>query len=61
MLTLDEALTNVLAEVVLAVLITSFKFGMTDRQVVWNTSGVIYPSMSKDTAKPEMMLKVQAV
>ena len=50
---------NLSAEVVLAVLLTSFSFELTERPITWNTSAVIYPTMGLESTKPEMLLKVQ--
>ena len=49
-----------IAEVVLCILVTSFNFGLTDRKITWNVSTISYPSIGEESAKPEMILKVQA-
>ena len=49
------------AEVVLAVLLTSFSFELTDEPIVWNSSAVLYPTMGEESTKPEMLLKVNAL
>ncbi|PIL33302.1 cytochrome P450 [Ganoderma sinense ZZ0214-1] len=43
---------------VLYVLVSSFKFELSDTQIHWNFSGVVYPATSKDSAKPEMWMNV---
>uniref|UniRef100_A0A5K1K7L5 Cell surface hydrophobicity-associated protein n=1 Tax=Ganoderma boninense TaxID=34458 RepID=A0A5K1K7L5_9APHY len=43
---------------VLYVLVSSFKFELSDTKIHWNFSGVVYPATSKDSAKPEMWLNV---
>ncbi|KAI0823800.1 cytochrome P450 [Trametes gibbosa] len=48
-------------KIVLSVLLSSFKFEPTGRPVYWNTSGVSYPTMSEESDKPEMLLKVTPV
>ncbi len=48
-------------EVVLAVLLTAFRFELTDRPIAWNSSAVSYPTMGEESTKVEMLLKVQAL
>ncbi|KAI0333049.1 cytochrome P450 [Cubamyces sp. BRFM 1775] len=48
-------------KVVLSLLVSSFKFELTDKPISWNTSGVSYPTMSEDSDKPEMLLKVTKI
>ena len=48
-------------EIVLVVLLSSFKFALTDTPIVWNQAPVNYPSMSKPSRNPEMRLKVEAL
>ncbi|KAI0367225.1 cytochrome P450 [Pilatotrama ljubarskyi] len=46
-------------KVVLTLLLANFTFELSpDKPVVWNHSGVIYPSLGKSSSKPEMWLKV---
>ncbi|KAH9941100.1 cytochrome P450 [Epithele typhae] len=45
-------------KVVLAVLLTSFSFELTDKEVRWNMSAVMYPSM-EDSCKPGLLLRVK--
>lgn len=40
-------------------LITNFSFESSDTPVVWNLSGISYPSVSKDSAKAELWLRVR--
>ena len=47
-----------LAEVVLAVLISNFTFELSDKEIVWNNAGVAYPSVGRESKKPELPLKV---
>ncbi|KAI0738106.1 cytochrome P450 [Daedaleopsis nitida] len=48
-------------KVILSVLLTSFKFELTDKRVTWNSSMVVYPSMGGESMKPEMLLRVQTL
>ncbi|KAI0806688.1 cytochrome P450 [Fomes fomentarius] len=48
-------------KVVLAVLLTAFKFELTDKPVAWNNSAVSYPTMGEESTKPELVLRVQAL
>ncbi|PIL34523.1 cytochrome P450 [Ganoderma sinense ZZ0214-1] len=50
-----------LVEVVLAVLLPKFSFEVTDQEITWNSSAVIYPTMGEGSSKPEMLLKVKAL
>ncbi|KAM5541912.1 hypothetical protein V8D89_004222 [Ganoderma adspersum] len=43
---------------VLYVLVSSFKFELSDTKIHWNFAGVIYPATSKDSGKPEMWMNV---
>ncbi|KAI0648471.1 cytochrome P450 [Trametes meyenii] len=45
-------------KIVLAMLIPAFKFELSDKTIIWNVAGVVYPSVGKDSPKPEMPLKV---
>ncbi|RPD55386.1 cytochrome P450 [Lentinus tigrinus ALCF2SS1-7] len=47
-------------KVVLSVLLTNFKFELTDKDIVWNHAGVAFPSVGK-SRKPEMPLKISAI
>ena len=47
------------AEVVLSLLLSHFTFEFSkDKPVYWNHSGVIYPSLEKDSDQPQMWLRV---
>ena len=43
----------------LAVLLRSFKFSLSDKSVVWNLAGVSYPTVSYDSVKAAMPLIVE--
>ncbi|KAI0326160.1 cytochrome P450 [Cubamyces sp. BRFM 1775] len=46
-------------KVVLSELLTNFAFELSDKPVVWNLAGVAYPSISTQSAKGELWLKVR--
>ena len=48
-----------LAEVVLAVLLRSFKFSLGDEDIVWNLAGVNYPTVGKSSIKASLPMKVE--
>ncbi len=45
-------------EVVLCVLLSTFKFELSEKPFVWNFAAISYPSASFVSSKPEMSLKV---
>ncbi|KAH9923760.1 cytochrome P450 [Epithele typhae] len=45
-------------KVVLAVLLANFRFELSDKDIVWNSAGVMYPTVGPVSKKPEMPLKV---
>ena len=47
------------AEVVLAVMLRSFKFLPGDKDIYWNMAGVNYPTIGKAGSKPAMYLKLE--
>ena len=46
------------AEVVLAVLLSTFKFELSDKAIYWNLAPVVYPSIKKDGSEAKMPMKV---
>ena len=48
-------------EVVLAVLLRSFRFMPSDQEVYWNLAGVNYPTVGKDGVKAALPLKLEPV
>ncbi|TFK80502.1 cytochrome P450 [Polyporus arcularius HHB13444] len=48
-------------KIVLSVLLTAFKFELTDKPITWNSSAVYYPTMGEESTKPEMLLKVSSL
>lgn len=42
-------------------LISSFKFELTDKRIYWNMAGVQYPSADPRGERPELPMKVQLV
>ncbi|KAI0710035.1 cytochrome P450 [Earliella scabrosa] len=45
-------------KVVLAMLVSKFNFEKSDKEIVWNSSGVQYPSVGKHGTKPSLPMKV---
>ena len=45
-------------EIVLSMLVSSFKFELSKKPIVWNFAGVTFPAASLDTNSPEMNLIV---
>ncbi|KAJ3552918.1 hypothetical protein NM688_g3899 [Phlebia brevispora] len=48
-------------KVVLAVVLRSFKFSLSDKKIVWNLAGVNYPTVGETSPKPSLPLKVERV
>ena len=46
------------AEVVLSVLVSNFTFELSNKPIAWNVGGVMYPTAGKESARPELPLKV---
>ena len=46
-------------EVVLSVLISKFTFRLSDKEIEWNIGSVMYPTVGKESTKPELPLKVE--
>lgn len=53
--------TDGIAEVVLAVLISTFTFELTEKRIYWNMAEVQYPSADPRGEHPELPLKVGLV
>ena len=45
----------------LATLPSSFVFELTDQEIMWNSSAVIYPTVGEESTKSEMLLNVKAL
>ena len=45
-------------EVVLSVLITHFTFESSGKPIEWNIGGVMYPTVGKESNRPELPLRV---
>ena len=56
-------LTRPVAEVVLVVLLTSFKFSMSEKskEVVWNMAGIRYPTVGKVSGHAEFPMKLTPI
>lgn len=50
-----------LTEIVIATLLRSLKFSLTEKEIIWNRGTMPYPTMDKDTTEPSMMLRVDLV
>ena len=48
-------------EVVLAVMLRSFKFSLGEKEIYWNMAGVNYPTVGKVDNKPAEFLKLQRI
>lgn len=46
------------AEVVLVMLLAKFTFALSDKGVFWNLAGIQYPTASKDSVHPQLLMKV---
>lgn len=52
---------SVLAEIVLAELLSAFTFEDAGKPVVWNMSEVVYPTVGQDSSTPAFPMKVTAL
>ena len=48
-------------EVVLAVMLRSFKVSLSDKEVYWNMAGVNYPTVGKIDNKPAQYLRLERI
>lgn len=48
-------------EVVLSEMLANFTFELSERPVVWNLAGILYPTVGMESTKQELWLKVRAV
>ncbi|EKM49762.1 uncharacterized protein PHACADRAFT_131561 [Phanerochaete carnosa HHB-10118-sp] len=48
-------------KVVLAIMLRSFRFLPSDKEIYWNLAGVNYPTVGRDGIKAEMPMKVEAI
>ena len=56
-----DMIAPAMVEVVLYMLLASFNFERCEVPIVWNFAGTSYPTISKESSKPEMYLKVGLV
>ena len=49
------------SETVLSVLVRSFKFSRSEKEIYWNMAPAYYPTVGRDSNKPAMYLKVEAL
>ncbi|KAJ8488429.1 hypothetical protein ONZ51_g3565 [Trametes cubensis] len=48
-------------KVLMVVLLSAFKFELTEKPIAWNSSAVTYPTTGEENTRPEMFLKVSRV
>nr|VWO94959.1 Cytochrome P450 monooxygenase CYP52X1 [Ganoderma boninense] len=48
-------------KIVLSTLLPTFAFELSDKEITWNSAGVMYPTMGEESSKSEMLLKVKAL
>ncbi|KAI0739058.1 cytochrome P450 [Daedaleopsis nitida] len=48
-------------KVILSTLLANFTFGLSDKPIFWNVSAITFPSVGKESEKPEMWLKVAKI
>ena len=53
-----RARIRLFTEVVLALLLSHFVFELSDKPIVWNISGIRFPTVGVDGTKPELPLRV---
>ena len=56
-----DMVANMRAEVVLAVMLRSFKFLPGDKAVYWNLAPVSYPTVGKDSQKAALYLNLEPI
>ena len=49
------------SELILSVLLPAYSFELTGKNIVWNQSAITYPTMGKESAQPELLLRVKAL
>lgn len=50
-----------LPEVVLSILLESFRFSPSGKDVVWNRAGVNFPTVGRESETPSLPLRVEFV
>ena len=48
-------------EVILSVMLSTFSFELTDKEIAWNTGSISFPTMGLDSTKPELLLRVKCL
>ena len=63
MYSLVQKLTNSMPEVLLSTLIPKFKFSVAKNadDIIWNLSGVSFPTLGKESNTPTFPISVQAI
>ncbi len=59
--TLPILIDTMSVEVVLSVLIKTFKFTASDKDIVWNLGGIKYPTVGYESNKPSMPITVEVI
>lgn len=49
------------SETVLAVMLRSFRFSLSDKEIYWNIAGVNYPTVGKTNEKPAAFLRLERI
>lgn len=53
--------SSVRAEIVLAIILRTFKVTLSSKEVYWNVAGVNYPTVGKDGSRAEMPLMLERI
>ena len=59
--TLFERILTIIAETVIAVMLRSFKFSLSKREIYWNLAGVYFPTEGKESSKPAAYLRLDRI
>ena len=49
------------SEIILSLHLSSYSFELTGKPVMWNQSGIVYPTMGPESVQPELRLKIKAL
>ena len=49
------------SEIILSLLLSSYSFELTGKPVMWNQSGIVYPTMGPESVQPELRLKIKTL
>ena len=45
----------------LAVLLESFSFSLSGKEIIWNHSGISFPTMDRESVDPSLVLRVERI